>query len=424
MESLNDNGLSNINPLIPPNFIAPISGGNYSAYTPKDSVSSGSGAKNSSGGVLADSPELQQAMYIFWFSNNQIIVQPYTHKTEETTVQSINALNFEINSKIDEITINVLTEWSKSIKEQVDADRREEKSEHHKRDLEERLKAGYEAYLSTLSFLQRLNSIETNTLTGVALPQGGFVAGLDDIINKSREGLNDITPFVTGAVLSVVPGSVAVNAMQVDPLSQGVASIMGQITPAYSVDLSSLATLFINGAVNLAAVQTFPVAPGSTNAKIDYEFANKYSQEILKIVSGSDFNNWAMAIITHQIGAGEQMDDKYVADLTGKLKLSMLSTALSFQYYMESSFKGKGGGITGVEFQDMINGKILLAQDDPKKELVDQIRSLLSSQSDPQSILAKIGDWIDSSAKGLNLTKVSPLFNLLKLDAGGVELLS
>jgi hypothetical protein len=393
-----------------------------------DSVGKSSSSSSSNKAVLAESPELQEAMYILWFSNNQMIVQPYGNNKENTSAVSaagqVNPIALEVQNKMHQIAISVLDAWSKSIKEQADADKREEKSDKHQVQLAENLKAGFSAYLSTLTYIQRSNLAEFNTLTGVGIPKEGFVEGLDEVLLKSKTGSADYSaaiPFISGSVLSAVPGSVAVTSMQTTPITTGVEGVMSQITPAYSVDLSSMANLYINGSMNMAALRVFEVAPGAPASKMDYQFARNYAQEILKSVSGSDFNSWAMAIITHTIEPGQQMDDKYVADLTGKLKISMLSTALSYLYQMESSFKGAGGGVTGQEFQDLVMGKMALAENDPKTPLVNQIRYLLALQDNPTEILQKIGHWIDDSAKGLNLTKVSPLFNMLKLESGGLE---
>ena len=404
---------SNINPLAPTGHVAPPSYKGKGSGS-SDSVGKSGGSSSSGKTTLADSPELQQAMYILWISNDQMSIQPLSTSASDAK----NAVSAMVLETKQQTCTNILNSWSKSIHEQVEADRRQEKSAKHIDQLEDNLKAGYEAYLSTLTSRERQNMIEFNTLTGVPIANPTFSEGLDDILSKAKAGAyaDETIPFMTGAALTAITGSLAVSAMQTAPITGGVHNIVSQIAPAYSVDLSSLANLYITGGINLAAVQTFSSVPGSTPAKIDFEYAKNYAHQITKLVNGNDFNAMAMAIITHNIEQGVQMDDKYVANVVNKFKIAMLSTALSFLYYMESSFNGKGGGITGQEFQDLVNGKIAVGENDPKAELVTQVRSLLSTQENSGAILASIGSWIDDSGKGLDLTKVSPLFNLLNPD--------
>jgi hypothetical protein len=390
-----------------------------------DSIGKSANSAGSDKNSVSDSPELQAAQYILWFNaNNQLSIQNYGSSggSGKGTSQSIEAVNpalfkLQLQNDMNAIVLSVLDAWSKSIHQNAQAQNRDENSERHRIELESTDRAGHEAYLATLTPDQKTNMIESNRLTSVGVSVGktneGFAQGLDDILSKAKAG----DPTFSAAVPFIAGAAVAIGATETNPINTAVGSIVAQVAPSYSVDLSTLSNLYVNLSINVATAQTIASSPGSKNQKIDYDFAKNYAQQILKEVNSSDFNSWAMAIVTHKTEGGAAVDEKSLKGAVAKLKIAMLSTALALLYQMETSYQGKGGGITGGEFVALINGEIPVGQEDPKSSLITQIRGLLESplsQNESDHILATVSSWIDNSSKGLSLTKVSPLFDAMR----------
>lgn len=392
-----------------------------------DSIAS-SGTSKSHHVTPADFPVLPPPVMMFWFGSDETIK---IQKVGSHKIEGASAASLELQAGMNQIALNVLDAWSKSIHDQNEMIKRELNSESHKQKEAEKGKLGFEAYLNTLSPDQRNNMIEFNRFSKAANANEGFAVGLDDVISKAKSGdpayAQLVVPLAGAAITNginvavpSVPGTVAVGAVDVKPIKEGVDSVLGQVSSSYSVDLAPMASFFINRAGNFAAIQTFPVAAGANAPKIDYEYARNYAHQILKEVNGSDFNSFAMAIITHSMPQGEQIDPKKRTTLIRLLKVAMLSTGLAFLYKMETSFKGKGGGVTGKEFVDLIKGNIPVKENDPKFALIESIKSLLGppmSATEKDQVLASISGWVDSS-KDLGLIKVSPLFNNLRMDTG------
>ena len=409
IDGLNNSGVSPTEPSSPTGAQPPVTskGGGHSS---SDSVGKSS-STTTDNAILAESPELKSAVYMLWISNGQITLQPLSTDAKD----GIKSISLEFSEANRKAVTNMLDEWSKSIAETSKSAKDEEKSQKHIEKMEENLKAGYEAYLSTFTQTQRAYMIDFNTLTGVPIITPGLGQGLQDLISKANAGSDEIIPFMSGAMMSAMTGTLAINSMQTAPITGGVGEILSQIAPAYSVDLSSLANLYINGGINLAAVQTLFFTPGASSANIDFEFGKNYAHQVLKLVKGNDFNSLVMAIVTHDVEGGATMDDKYVADAINKVKIAMLATALSFLYFTET------GGITGKEFKDLYHGKIKLGKDHPANKLVNILKDLIGEQD---AIITSISSWIDVSGKGLNLTRVSPLFNQLKQDSFGIPVVA
>jgi hypothetical protein len=381
-----------------------------------DSIGKSSGSQESKN-ILADSPELQAAQYILWFgSNNQLALQLYSGKND-TSLGKLESSNFDLfklqfENDMHAVAIKVLDAWSKSIHDEVEAARKEEKS-HRLRSADETTElAGHEVYQQTLISGQVGIMIDADRMTKVANIEAGAAQGLSDYLSKSKVG--DNIPFVSGIALSI-------GTPQTNSLSGGVGAILDKAAPSYSVDLATLANLYVNMSMNIATTHTL-LNPKAPVQKIDYEFAKSYAHQILKEISSSDFNNWAMAIVTHGMGPSEMADEKSVKTLVGKLKIAMLSTALALLYQTETAGSTgiKSGGISGQEFVSMIKGDMPVDSQDPKKSIILQIRNLIGDPMAPEDasgILAAASSWIDQSSKGESLLKVSPLFDAMKANS-------
>jgi hypothetical protein len=346
-----------------------------------------SGHSQSSDTVRADSPELAEAMYILWFSPNNFLIQPYESSGEKklssiaaggaTQASQMNwdLASLQFNTQLNQIITTVLTQWGKSVKEQGDLIRAKDKVQDVQNQQLKQQEINEDMVAGRIASDQKTGSIASVML----LASGAVAVG----------GINPVMFHAVGGVIAVA-------------------------APAYSVDLTIIASLCMTGALNSAAVQTMPSALGASNQKIDYEYAKNYSKDILALVNNPDFDNWPTLVLNSK----GIVDPAELKSISGTLKMAILSTSLAFLYYMETSYKGKGGGISGQEFVDLVTGKMPLNPGDPKEKLVAQISGLLDAQTpgDRYNVLAATSFWIDNSDKGLDLLKVSPLLELMKLD--------
>jgi hypothetical protein len=392
---------------------------------PTDSISKSTASHSGSSAPAIDSPELEQAAYIFWFGNNQMLLQNYEGGAIEELNPKIVAM--QLKNDMMAITQTVLDQWTKSVHEQGEAMRRELKSQQYQAEIE-RNSLNYETYLKTLSTDQRLNVEEFNRFNPASAPPPHMEATqkLDEVLSRTRNDptFTDASPFILGSAINstartdVPPavGQLNVGPLDVTPIRDGVNSVLGSVATSYSVDLAAVASLYATGAMNLAAINTFPVAAAAEPPKIDYEYARNYAKQILKVVNDSEFNSFAMAIISHTTPEDQRLDQGQVAALTRHLKISLLSTALAFLHSMETSFKGVGGGIKGPEFMALVQDGAPVDLNDPKGQLISQIRDELSQVPGQSSqILASIDAWLDQT-NNIGLMKVSPLFNMMRAD--------
>lgn len=403
-----------------------------------DSISTGD-TTSTTKAAPADNPDLTQAMFILWFSgnNNNITINDYAGKSSITALDSAKAavvsndvFRMEMQSKMDSIIMNVLNAWSKSVAETGAQLKRDMESESHRVDQERKGNLGHEAYLSTLSSQERFNMIDHNRLTKVADINEGFSKGIKHITESSGDLASaSLLAFVGRAAIESggarvdippMPGTISVGTITGAPIIDGSQAVTQKASAAYSVDMSVIATLYINDARHHATAATIAQAPGATPKQIDYEFSKNYAKQMLKLVNGSDFNSFAMAILTHTIPQNEQTPEK-IKQLTALLKISLVGPALALVYKNESSVNGVGGGISGKEMNDLLDNKRFKLEDKPlNNQLIKSLNLAFADLTPEQAKAARSGliAWADTGSSNLDMMKVSPLFTQLRSDTG------
>ncbi len=203
----------------------------------------------------------------------------------------------------------------------------------------------------------------------------------------------------------------------VQPIKEANDQILAHYTPTMAAELGYLGALMINPTIYFAFGQTLAKAAAPMQ-EINYEFAKNYAAKILEVVNGAGFNSIAMAFLTHSIEGSEGLSKERIQNLIKSLKVIILSTALALLYKMESSFKGKGGGISGQEFQAMIGGNAKLLDSSLKKDLQMQISTLLTQmpQAEADHLIASISSYIDLASTSKDLINIKGLLNAITLD--------
>src|SRR5262249_22569429 len=150
-----------------------------------------------------------------WASNtNQFTLQSTAPSSETGGVTSIQ-LGFsgkvapglvllQEQNALMAIGVKVLNAWAASLKQEAAAVRRELKSDHHREQLAEHGKAGFEAYLNTLTPEQREQVLHHSRLDHLAKMDEGMAQGLGDYLTRIKSSTNphvtDNLPFMLGTL--------------------------------------------------------------------------------------------------------------------------------------------------------------------------------------------------------------------------------
>ncbi len=400
--------------------------------------------KASKGTANAYSPELMQALFVLWFgtNGNNMVLQNATAtgaagiggvSSSGSSSKAIDPELFNLQTKnaLNEICINMLNAWSKSVKENGEAIKREMNSQVYK-DWEARHgKLGYEAWMNTLSPEQRLQVEQyPNFDQRVKLDQG-MSLGLSDYLNQIKTSTDPVVnrdlPFlastlaISGGVnlaTGAIPDTLS-SQILVQPIKDATDRILVQNTGTQAAELGYIGGLFAAGAAYFSFGQTL-VKAAAPPPEINYEFAKNYAQKVLDLVNGSQFNSLAMALVTASTEEGGSLSEERTQQQIQKLKIVLLSTALALLYKTESSFKGQGGGITGKEFLDMVNGNDGLLDSPLKKDLVAQLRTWQAQlpKGESDQLLASIGAYVDQARGSGDLIDVGGLLENIKFGAG------
>lgn len=377
-------------------------------------------------------PELLQAMFILWAMGgpNAFALQQLSGGGSATALGGINsaghaisgdAFLMQVQSRMDEVCLQVLNAWTESVHKQAEETKREMKSEAYRQWEKVHGHAGYEAWLNTLSPEQRLEVQKFphfDKITGVS----NGITGLSDHLVKMRAShdpkFTQELPFLTAAIimsgaLTPVPDTVSTQIL-VQPLKDASDRVLFQYAPNYAAELGYLGALMMSGSSTLALGLTLPRAAAEP-PEIDYEFAKNYAETILSLVNGSEFNSLAMALYTTRIDSGERISEERVSQLVKALKLVLLGLALSLLFKTETSFKGKGGGITGEDFLQMVHGNEKLLDSDLKKSLVAAIAEA-SEGWDSSKLINHIAAYVDQSRKSSDLIDVAGVLKNISFD--------
>lgn len=387
-----------------------------------DSVASIDG-KSETKETRADAPDLTEAQYLLWWvaSSNQPTLQGVASGgggvvpiKSAGKVGGASLLGMEAQIEMMKVGTNVLTAWSKSLAEEAQQIRHELNSPAIQEAKAANLKSGYEAYLNTLSPVGRKHALEH-----LAKIDEGLGQGLGDYLTRVKTTDPAALSFMVGTMAigasvrfdSATGSQVTAGGGLVNPVGGVADHVLPRVMPTYSVELGALGTLFGVGTVYFTMGKTVALGVTPTDQNFTHKYARNYAEQMLKVVNGSEFNSMAMAMVTAQSTENEPLSEKRKGELVNVIKVVMLSSALILLYKTESSFKGKGGGITEQEFAALVSGntksKGLTA------DLGGQIRELLDGlpKGESQRLFAALQSYVATNPKTSNLVNLDAIFS-------------
>lgn len=400
----------------------------------------------------AESPDLAEAEVMLWWatSTNQLTLQSSagTARSGPVSVQAADAperksthsKNVILEEQLALLAIGakVLEAWSDSLKKEAQSIRRELHSIGHQDELAARGKAGFEAYLNTLTETQKSDVLHHSHLERLAKMDEGLAQGVGDYLTRIRTSANphvtDNLPFMLGTLSIGAPmrydyasGShVSVGGQTlINPVGGVADHVLPKIMPTYSVELGAIASMMGVGAVYFTMGKTVAEGVSPVEPTYNLKFAKNYAQQMLKTINGSEFNSLAMAMVTASATEGEPLSERRKSELINIVKVVMLSSSLILLYKMQSSFKGKGGGMTEIEFENIVNGDMQLKRNDLAAQLGGDIRDMLDAmpKGESQRLFAALKAYVATNPKTTNLVNVDSVFSGVSKNIETPELL-
>ncbi len=377
--------------------------------------------------TTADSPDLSQAQWLLWWaaSSNQYTLQSVPANTD-SSIQSVSSINpglavLKEENAMMAIGVKALNAWGESLQKEAKEVRRELNSVQHQERQAESGKAGFEAYIQTLTPDQRDQAIHHSRLEKLANIDEGLAQGLGDYVNqiKTENSGDHNLAFMLGTLsvgaptrFDAVSGPQVVAGAQtlINPIGGVADHVLPQVMPSYSVEMGSLATMFGVGTVYFTMGQTVAGGVVPTDPSFTNKFAQNYAQQVLKTINGSEFNTLALAMVTVSAAKGEPLSKKRQTELINAVKAVMLSSALILLYKTESSFKGQGGGISEVEFADLVNGK--MNREDMASYLGGKINALFGTMPKEEAnvLFAGLQSYVATNPKTSSLVDLDAVF--------------
>lgn len=380
----------------------------------QDSISSsgGTGAKK---GYAADmTPELMQALYILYNSGSSgpQLVQLVLGGNDEVSKIDPAAFKLEVENKLNAICINMLNAWSKSIADEGKRMREEQRSEGYQRWEQEHLKAGYEAYLKTLSPEQRLRVLE--------YPNYDKMVGLNDatssMLTSYVEHLrhdpkaSDNLPFLTSAITiglstrfdyAMLPSSDN-NPIGINPIRDASSQVLQGAGPNAAELGGYLGGLIIQAASLNATAQALMVPAKAPDEVVGKKFAQAFARNILSEVSGPGFAALAAGLYATQAEKGEGVSQER---FTGLLRASLLATGFSLLYATEPSLtvdqgtRVVGRTMNGLDFTAIANREVDLSNASKQMQEMYAIltRSIDELGSDKGTFIASFASFVDNT---------------------------
>lgn len=418
---------------------APISvGPKTGSVAPGDTVESIKG-KAGSKEKRADSPDLAEAEMLLWWaaSSNQFTLQSTAnansggvtgveagtrrHRKAGSVKVEPGLVVLQEQNALMAIGVKVLNAWSNSLKQEAAAIRKELKSDRHQELQAERGRAGFEAYLNTLTPEQREHVLHHSRLERLAKMDEGIAQGLGDYLTRVKASdPNANLPFMLGTLavgasvrFDYASGSHVAAGGQtlVNPVGGVADNVLPKVMPTYSVELGAIGSMFGIGAVYFTMGQTVAKGVSPTEPSFNNKFAKNYAQQVVDTIKGSEFTTMAAAIVTAQAAEGEPLSHERKQQLINALKIVMLSSAVILLYKSESAYKGKGGGMTELEFAYVVNGKT--DKNDLAAELGGDIKQLLSTlpKAEANALYKGLLAYVASDPKMSSLLNFESVFS-------------
>ena len=414
-----------------------------SGNTSSDSIARSSGT-SSRRGMEAFSPELMQALYIMWFTGgpNPIMLQALENKgvgaVDSVGAKAVNPELFllETENKMAEICCSVLEAWGKEIAEENKRIKKEMASPEYKAWLEREGKAGYEAWLDTLSPQQRLkvsNFPNYDKMMGMNTDLTVMLENYSENIRSNPTG-NEAQFFTAAITLgiplrfdyAVLPGTVGSEIGGITPARDNTSPFTLQGLTTTNTGASAwLGEVILQASSVSATFSVLSLAGRAPTKVIDHEFAKSFAATVAEKINGEGFQTLANALFVGQTENGQVIGPDRVKELTRLFKAALLSSALALLYRTESSINGQGGGMTSIEFRDLIAGRINLEGANPQMiKLASDVRVLLGEvpAEDAELFAANFGNFIDTNPNIANWSRFQNVIDMMQFhfDSPGV----
>lgn len=393
-------------------------------------TSSKSGGTSQTKGVDPYSPELMEALYMLYFSgnNNPMIVELFLgggKKVEgaDAAFKPIDAELFKLQmqNRMNEICSNMLSEWGKSIAEENRRIKKEQASPQYIEWEKRKGHAGYNQWLSTLNPDQKIKILE--------YPNYGRIVGINDSLSamltsytqhlRADPNASENLPFVASAITlglsdyANIPNTLS-GQIGINPIRDSSTQVMTPIVGPQAAELAGILGGMIAQAAALNATAQVLTTRG-IEPVINQAYAKAFAQSILTHVADPSFASLAAGLFTTQSEQGQSSNEGQ--RLTDLLKASLLSTGLALMYRTESSVNGLGGGMSGREFVDLVEGNMELKGADPKMlEIAGYVRTQLGylPAADKAKFYTAFATFIDTTPQVTDWLQLKHIKGLLQ----------
>jgi len=338
---------------------------------------------------------------------------------------------YEMQMKMDEIVIKMLTSWGEALAEQAEQKRKELTDPNYLNQLASeqiRIKemliqqqTAMQANQNPVAGLDSLRPIDFNdqvhndlkrTLSNGLIEVGSELSKGKVSSTEGAAILGSAIILAAGlgfAGLGAAPQTVSISSpassLSINPMTEAVQHFGAVMPPDMRAELGLMGALFGLSAMGTAA---FPVVAENKagHSQSEKTLAQNYADQVLKMVKGTAVDGFLASVFDKKGTLSEQQITEQVAIQ----KVILMSTAVAALYI------GIAGGITSQELQNLIRNPQLLDNPelkftDQEKELVPLINKEMSklTPSQRQRLEQAIGDYIDSKPKFeslLDLNKV------------------
>lgn len=362
--------------------------------TTQDSISSSGGTGAKKGYSAALTPELIQALYILYYSGNTgpQLVQVMMGGKQDAVDPAV--FKMDVETKLNQICINMLNAWSKSVAEEGKRMREIEKSQAYQQWLSMHGSNGYEAWLQTLGPEQRLRITEFPNFDRKVDLNAATHSMLTSYVQHlhSNPSASDNLPFMSSAITlglstqfdyaslpTIQSGQIGIN-----PIRDASNTVMQGAGPR-AAELGGYLGGIIVQAASLGAVAHALTLPAkAANEVVDKQFAQAFARNILDEVAGAGFSSLASGLYAAEAEKpGAISQDRF----TGLLRASLLSTAFSLLYATEPSIT------VTMEGQKVVFGRTMNALD---------FKAIASSQVDLSNATKQMQELYGATTTAIN----------------------
>lgn len=180
------------------------------------------------------------------------------------------------------------------------------------------------------------------------------------------------------------------------------------ISPDMRAELGLLGTLMASTAMYQAAATNFVAEPEEPEDKKDLTFSRTYASNIIDLVRSRSLDAYINGIVLSRIHDGVKMSEERKAELAAVVKAMMVVSAIGLMNKVEL------GHLTGMEFTDLVNGKLTsLPKDDVRWQLVALLNGFLGQlkPSERDRLMASFNNFMDSDPSVGGMLNIGRLFS-------------